>query len=341
MSSGFSNPIIGGGGTLVYPAIQSPNFSIAGQSGWAIMKNGNAYFFNITATGDITASEFEGNNFVLTELGLFFYNGTPGADNPPVSYVIPPSTTEDPFGNPVGGLQTIASSSGQMLAHEITTDNVFLKIYTGRPDEQTPAYHAVFTENNGDSDEYQQYTIAGPAISAFTDFAWVNFQSSAADGSGGAGGNLYYTDTSGAVHVLLEWGSGGVIIHSGQIVANQPGTTLTDETWHYVGNSGQPGFGSGWSNVGSSNAKLAFKLLAEKNLILIRGYVANATASNTAAIFTLPTGYVPTSQQIFALVENGDAYGNSLVVETSGAVKLFNSAGAGDYAIDALVSLDI
>lgn len=50
MSGGFANPIVGGGGGLVYPSIHSPNFSLAGQTGWAIMKNGNAYFFGLVTT---------------------------------------------------------------------------------------------------------------------------------------------------------------------------------------------------------------------------------------------------------------------------------------------------
>lgn len=76
MSGGFNNPIIGGGGDLVYPAIQSPNFSIAEQTGWAIQKNGDAFFFDVTATGDVTATEFKGADFIINSSGIFFYNTT-------------------------------------------------------------------------------------------------------------------------------------------------------------------------------------------------------------------------------------------------------------------------
>jgi hypothetical protein len=48
--SGCRNPIIGGDGTLVYPQIRSPNFNLAGKTGWAILKNGNAYFFGLVTT---------------------------------------------------------------------------------------------------------------------------------------------------------------------------------------------------------------------------------------------------------------------------------------------------
>lgn len=48
--SGFSNPIIGGGGTLVYPAIRSPNY-VTGISGWSINKSGFAEFQNVIVRG--------------------------------------------------------------------------------------------------------------------------------------------------------------------------------------------------------------------------------------------------------------------------------------------------
>jgi hypothetical protein len=44
--SGFSNPIIGGGGDLVFPDIQSPNY-LTGVSGWRVNKDGTAEFQNI------------------------------------------------------------------------------------------------------------------------------------------------------------------------------------------------------------------------------------------------------------------------------------------------------
>lgn len=97
MSGGFNNPIIGGGGNLVYPSIQSPNFSLAGQTGWAILKNGNAFFFNITAEGTITATTFLGTDFVINSAGEFFYSGAPASGNLGIAIAIPGGS--DSFGN--------------------------------------------------------------------------------------------------------------------------------------------------------------------------------------------------------------------------------------------------
>ena len=47
MSEGFANPIIGGGGGLVYPSIHSPNYA-PGTAGWSINKNGTAQFYGLT-----------------------------------------------------------------------------------------------------------------------------------------------------------------------------------------------------------------------------------------------------------------------------------------------------
>jgi hypothetical protein len=73
---GFSNPLVGGGGALVYPSIHSPNFNQAAKTGWSIDKNGNAFFFGVTTSG-----AFTGTNFVINSAGAFFYSGTPALGN--------------------------------------------------------------------------------------------------------------------------------------------------------------------------------------------------------------------------------------------------------------------
>lgn len=100
---GFSNPLVGGGGALVYPSIHSPNFDQATQTGWAILKDGSAYFFSITVNGDIIIS---GGN------GWFIYNGIAAEGNSPVAYGVAPGVTEDPFGNALPLSGAVVSLSG-------------------------------------------------------------------------------------------------------------------------------------------------------------------------------------------------------------------------------------
>lgn len=106
--SGFSNPLVGGGGALVYPNIHSPNFTAedsgaytadyqagygAPPQGWSIDKNGNAQFNDLTLTGNT----FSGNNYELNPQGAFFYSGPPALGNLIASFAGLPGT--DPFNN--------------------------------------------------------------------------------------------------------------------------------------------------------------------------------------------------------------------------------------------------
>lgn len=67
MSGGFSNPIISGGGGLVYPSIHSPDYA-AGSAGWTINKDGSAEFNNVDVRGSFT-----GTDYLIDSDGIFFY----------------------------------------------------------------------------------------------------------------------------------------------------------------------------------------------------------------------------------------------------------------------------
>lgn len=57
---GFNNPIIGGGGALVYPSIHSPDY-VPGVSGWSINKDGSAEFNSIISIGPISVEDGDGD----------------------------------------------------------------------------------------------------------------------------------------------------------------------------------------------------------------------------------------------------------------------------------------
>ena len=96
--AGFQHDIAGGQGNLVIPALQSPNFSIAAKTGWAIMRNGDAWFFNVTAQGAVTS-----NTVVVSGSGdgVFIYSGAPGPGTLVVAIVSAAGT--DPYGNAYTG----------------------------------------------------------------------------------------------------------------------------------------------------------------------------------------------------------------------------------------------
>lgn len=93
----FTNPVMGGK-DIVRTVMQSPDFSIADKTGWAILRNGDAYFFNITAEGAVTA-----NTVVVNGAGdgVFVYDGTPGPGT--LIVAIASAAGTDPYGNPYSG----------------------------------------------------------------------------------------------------------------------------------------------------------------------------------------------------------------------------------------------
>jgi hypothetical protein len=194
-----------------------------------------------------------------------------------------------------------------------------------------------------------------------------NGTAGASPGAGGGGGG---SDGSGAIgghgqaRLTYSIGAPGIIfsiaaasgtdqfgtpypagVVSPGIVAIEPGTATTPEVWHYVGGANSLGttFGAGWSNTNSSNEALAFKLLAEQNLVLIKG-LATSTAANTTPTFVLPAAYQPGVQQQFVCVENGGAAAvfKSVAVQANGDVLVSGGTiGGGNYSFQCLYSLDI
>jgi hypothetical protein len=93
VSEGFKNPIIGGGGTLVYPQIKSPNFNLAAKTGWAILKNGNAYFFGLVTTIGSQLIFVNSNTFAGSAAYLF---ATPAGSTSTQSTLFVVGPTDNP-----------------------------------------------------------------------------------------------------------------------------------------------------------------------------------------------------------------------------------------------------
>lgn len=81
----FSNPITGGQGALVRPAIKSPNY-VPNVSGWSINKDGSAEFNDVVIRGGTVVSGT-----------ALYYNGTPAFGNLILSIAATAGT--DSFGN--------------------------------------------------------------------------------------------------------------------------------------------------------------------------------------------------------------------------------------------------
>lgn len=120
--SGFASPVVSAIGEVIRDEIMSDNF-VMGVSGWAILKNGNAYFYNITAEGNITSSA------VVVEGatgGVFIYSGIPANGNLIGSWAGIAGT--DAYGNtyPQGLNVTIGTITGSAITGGSITGTKFI-----------------------------------------------------------------------------------------------------------------------------------------------------------------------------------------------------------------------
>lgn len=107
----FDNPITGGGGALTINQIKSPNFNETTKQGWCIRKDGSAFFFNITSTGD-----------------LFIYDGAAGPGTLMLAITEAPGTDE--FGNAYAGPGiTVSQPGGGQNIIQIRPDKAAMFIY--------------------------------------------------------------------------------------------------------------------------------------------------------------------------------------------------------------------
>lgn len=119
MTTPFSNSLTGAQGSLVRAQVKSPNFSIADQTGWAILKNGDAYFFSIVAQGTVTATAFIGTDFLISAAGAFFYSAAPGPGTLVMS-ITNAAGTDDGQGNAyLQGITLYSGLTGVWVAFNI------------------------------------------------------------------------------------------------------------------------------------------------------------------------------------------------------------------------------
>ena len=75
------------------------------------------------------------------------------------------------------------------------------------------------------------------------------------------------------------------------------------ESWHEVGQTGEPAFENGWQNLGDSRTATAAFYKDPWGVVHLKGTVKSG--SNGSTIFTLPCGYGPDKDQNFTVVSYG------------------------------------
>jgi hypothetical protein len=320
---GFNNPLTGENGSLIYQQIKSPNFNLALQTGWAILKNGNAYFFNVTATGTITATTFAGTDFIINSSGAFFYSGTPAAGN--LILALASVAGSDAFGN--------TYAQGLTLGAAGTNKQIVLGINAGSPliyflsAIATALNNAAFQLNNtgAGSAIYDTLVLKGSQETAFPDYAAINLVGSSHDGvTQVAMQSQAYVDTAGTPHFYQTLGLAGAAL-IGLVTGVQPGTGLTRtnvavaETWHAATAA------TGWSTAGLT-PPMAYTLNAD-NTVSIEGMIkfSAGTPASGATMFTLPVGYRPVTGKFYLTPTASDIF--LVSVGPTGGVTISNWAG--------------
>jgi hypothetical protein len=300
-----------GSGQLVLPSVRSPNFD-HGVSGWIISKDGSAEFNNLVIRG-----VFNGNDFVINSLGEFFYSGTPALGNLIASNASA-GGPDDGLGNAF--VQGLASyfiiSPTQLFATALQGANIafFFATSAGGP-----------------------WNAMGSIAQGFHDFATQTFPFLQSNLPFVIGSNIFETTAKLEIQGTAAADSLDYIPPATAPPAPPTGV----EKWNYVGQTGQPVFGAGWTNVGGGFANLGFRFVTSPpRSVQIYGMVTH-TAVAAQTMFTLPVAYRPvSSQQFSAVTSTGASVGWE--VSNGGLVELQVAPGALiTLNVDLLVSLDI
>ena len=100
--------------------------------------------------------------------------------------------------------------------------------------------------------------------------------------------------------------------------ANTAANISPPEAEHVVDTSGEPPFGSGWSNFSPSDRPPAAFYMDREGVVHLQGEVSRTSGTNDI-IFTLPESYAPAKQQSFPAVGNGGVFA-TLSVRPTGEV---------------------
>lgn len=371
-SAGCANPIIGGGGALVYPAIISPNFNLSNplaspSPSWGLLKTGIAYLFGLVITG----GTITGPDYIFAPTGLFIYNGAPAVGNL-IAAIAPPSTTVDTLGNSVqpgdasasgtiiaiGGTPTGAGNTPSFVQLAPTAPSA-VQIGSGDVAETTPAKltSAIFGApaanrfiqtvlsaarvSGQDAFRNASITLEGDAVDhSFPTDIRMDVQSSATLFTNITMQDQTITFQGQPSHMAVMDFASKIMVMGYPIVGATAAGGATADTWHV------PGLSNGWA------AAAAFKYTpvpvtpGGSTWILGNLDPAAVTGGFPSVVFTLSAFYRPTSTMDFAVGEHQGAAGPASlgtfirITGGTGVVTVINgTVGMGVIVVSALVPL--
>lgn len=240
--------------------------------------------------------------------GLFVYNGTPAAGNPPVIALTAPGVVTDPYGNAVlpGGLSIVFG--GQTIFLGSVGGIPELQFLSGSASEATAANVAGHLSGVLPA-QFLQLLMSGPKSNVVGSQDWVQIEmdSAAFDGSSTANMFLNYIGTGGGVHGYAFLDGTGFNITAGSIVAAHPGALpLIPETWQTLALIN--GYGSGTNNGFIDVPQV--RMMADNKNLQFKGTLATPAAAANTVFSQVPAGY-PNANL-------GGIFGMGLVANLSG-----------------------
>lgn len=330
---GFADPLVDGNGELIIPAIQSPNFDLATETGWAIMQNGDAYFFDVTATGSVTATTVIVHG---TTGGVFVYSGAPGSGNLLGSFAGMAGT--DPYGNDYPQGLLISNGTDSIVIGE-TGGSPLIYFPTGRSQITNSSAIQVITQGSGTA-SYEQIQFLGAEDSTQKDAIDIAILSSSSDGTQQPQIQHFYQDPNGNYHFLIVTEFEGTTINGGTLYATQPGTgtsrtnVAAPEAWHNMTLTS-----SFTTNAQDQAPRYRLEGIGG-GICRIDGvsYTVNASTPSGTTIATLPVGYRPTIRKRGVGITNYSGYttpGGTLfqVLPTGAIVTAAASTAAGNQLV--------
>lgn len=327
---GFADPLVDGNGNLIIPAVQSPNFNLAAKTGWAIMQNGDAYFFNVVATGDVTAQS------VVVEGatgGVFVYSGVPASGNLLAS--VTGSAGNDAFGNSYPQGFMVSNGTESIVLGE-NGGSPLIYFPTGRSGITNSNAIQVITMGSG-ATGYEQIQILGAEDSTELDSVLSTWLSSSHDGSQQPQIQHYYHDPTGTYHLLGLLSLAGFSI-TGNLQSGEPGTgtsrtnVVVPEVWHTLT------LGTGFTVNGTDQApRYRYEAINGGQVRLDGTVVTSAAVASGATIATIgSSAYWPTHRKRFSGLSNfsGNTVGSMVAgVSTTGVITTGSAANASGQQI--------